>query len=129
VHFELEDVMVLKYSECNVIFFFTTTALFIFTTCSTQSLLTDFTKEQQEFVKEHGGNIEAADPPWVGCASEEGVKKEIISLSQDKRNFVRNPPAGVEFDFDLQSSLPVALSILKEDPNLAKMRYDIVPKL
>lgn len=97
--------------------------------CTTQSLLTDFTKEQQEFVKEHGGNMEAADPPWIGCPSEEEVKKEIISLSQDKRNFVRNPPAGVEFDFDMQSSLPVALAILKEDPNLAKMRFEIVPKL
>ena len=80
-------------------------------------------------MKEHGGDIEAADPPWLGCENEELVKTEIISLSQDKRNFVRNPPAGVEFDFNLQSSLPVALAILKEDPNLAKMRYEIVPKL
>lgn len=96
---------------------------------SSQSLLADFTKEQQEFLKEHGGDIEAADPPWLGCENEELVKSEIISLSQDKRNFVRNPPAGVEFDFNLQSSLPVALAILKEDPNLAKMRYEIVPKL
>lgn len=94
-----------------------------------QSLLADFTKEQAEFVKEHGGHIDAADPPWVGCEAEEEVKKEIISLSQDKRNFVRNPPAGVEFDFNLQSALPIALAILKEDPNLAKMRYEIVPKL
>lgn len=91
--------------------------------------MADFTKEQQEFLKEHGSDIEAADPPWLGCENEELTKSEIISLSQDKRNFVRNPPAGVEFDFNLQSSLPVALAILKEDPNLAKMRYEIVPKM
>lgn len=93
------------------------------------SLLSDFTKEQQEFMKDHGGLAESADAPWIGCENVDEVKAEIISLSQDKRNFVRNPPAGVEFDFDLKSSLPVALSILKEDPNLAKMRYEIVPKL
>lgn len=98
-------------------------------TVESSSLLSDFTKEQQEFVKEHGGGIEAADAPWVGCDNEDEIKAEIISLSQDKRNFVRNPPAGVEFDFDLKSCLPVALSILREDPNLSKMRYDIVPKL
>ena len=98
-------------------------------TVESSSLLSDFTKEQQEFLKEHGGSMDAADAPWVGCENEEEVKGEIISLSQDKRNFVRNPPAGVEFDFDLKASLPIALSILKEDPNLSKMRYEIVPKL
>lgn len=92
-------------------------------------MLADFTKEQQEFMKEHGSGLEASDPPWVGVENEEEVKKEIISLSQDKRNFVRNPPAGLTFEFDLQSSLPVALSILKEDPQLAKMRFEVVPKL
>lgn len=98
-------------------------------TVESSSLLSDFTKEQQDFLKEHGGSMEAADAPWIGCENEEEVKAEIISLSQDKRNFVRNPPAGVEFDFDLKTCLPIALSILKEDPNLSKMRYDIVPKL
>lgn len=80
-------------------------------------------------MKEFGGNLDVADAPWVSSENPEEIKKEIISLSQDKKNFVRNPPAGVQFDFDLQSSLPVALAILKEDPNLAKMRFEIVPKL
>lgn len=93
-------------------------------------MLGDFNKDQQEFMKAHGGNIEGGGiAPWVGAEDEADMKTQIISLSQDKRNFVRNPPAGVQFDFDLQSSLPVALAILKEDDNLSKMRYEIVPKL
>lgn len=80
-------------------------------------------------MKEHGGNIEVGEPPWKGCENEDEVREQIISLSQDKRNFVRSPPGGVQFDFDLQSSLPIALSILKEDDKLNKMRFEIVPKL
>ena len=107
----------------------TSTAKQLKQTVESSSLLSDFTKEQQEFLKDHGGSLDAADAPWIGCENEEEVKSEIISLSQDKRNFVRNPPAGVEFDFDLKTALPVALAILKEDPKLSKMRYDVVPKL
>lgn len=89
----------------------------------------EFTKEQQEFIKEHGGNTELAEAPWVGCAEEEKVREEILTLSQDKRNFVRSPPAGVLFDFDMESSFGVALALLREDPELAKMRYELVPKM
>lgn len=89
----------------------------------------EFTKEQQEFIKEHGGNTELSEPPWVGCEDEEKVKAEILSLSADKRNFVRSPPGSVEFPFDMTASFPVALALLREDPELPKMRYEIVPKL
>ncbi|CAG5136663.1 unnamed protein product, partial [Candidula unifasciata] len=47
----------------------------------------------------------------------------------DKRNFVRNPPSGVQFHFDFSSAYPVALATLQEDPNLQKMRFGLVPKL
>lgn len=95
----------------------------------TQGIMQDFTKEQQEFIKEHGGKIDLSEPPWVGCDEEDKVKAEILSLSQDKRNFVRSPPSGVQFAFDMDSSYPTALALLKEDPNLNKMRFEIVPKL
>lgn len=68
-------------------------------------------------------------PPWVGCEDEQKVKEEILALSQDKRNFVRNPPVGVEFAFDMETFYPIALALLREDIELSKMRYDIVPKL
>lgn len=48
---------------------------------------------------------------------------------QDKRNFVRSPPVGVDFSFNYETSYPVALAILAEDPNLEKMRFDLVPKM
>lgn len=97
--------------------------------CLLQSLLADFTKEQQDFIKEHGGHLEVGEPPWIGCEDEEEVKQQIISLSQDRRNFLRSPPSGVHFDFDMQQMLPVALALLKHDPNLEPMRFELVPKL
>ncbi|XP_075587467.1 synapse-associated protein 47kD isoform X2 [Dermatophagoides farinae] len=107
----------------------TATAKQLKSTVENVGLMQDFTKEQQEFIKEHGGKTDLAEPPWIGCDDEEKVKVEILSLSQDKRNFVRSPPAGVEFPFDMNDSYPVALALLREDPELAKMRYEIVPKL
>ena len=99
-------------------------------TIESTNILSDFTKEQADFIREHGGNIaQGAEPPWIGCEDEEEMKKQILSLSQDKRNFVRQPPSGVQFDFDLQQMLPVCLTLLKEDENLNKMRFEIVPKL
>lgn len=89
----------------------------------------DFTKEQQDFMKEHGGNMEVGEPPWLGSENEAELREKVIGLSQDKRNFVRNPPSGLAFEFDMATSLPIALAILKEDQNLNKMRFEIVPKL
>lgn len=42
---------------------------------------------------------------------------------------MRAPPAGVEFDFDYDKMYPVAVAIMGEDPNLEKMRFDLVPKV
>ena len=39
---------------------------------------------------------------------------------------INEAPAGVEFPFDMNDSYPVALALLREDPELAKMRYEIV---
>lgn len=48
---------------------------------------------------------------------------------QDRRNFVRSPPAGVAFEWDWEVMAPIAKAILKDDPNLEKMRYELVPKV
>lgn len=45
------------------------------------------------------------------------------------RNFVRSPPTGVEFQFDYDISYPIAMAIMEQDPNLEKMRYELVPKM
>lgn len=45
------------------------------------------------------------------------------------RHFVRAPPPGVDFPFDYEASYKVAVATLAEDPNLRKMRFDLVPKV
>ena len=55
-------------------------------------------------------------------------KCAVTFFFQDKRNFLRNPPAGVQFHFDYSVSAPIAAVMLQEDPNLETMRFELVPK-
>nr|XP_018912273.1 PREDICTED: synapse-associated protein of 47 kDa isoform X2 [Bemisia tabaci] len=100
-------------------------------TVEENSILGEFNKEQESFIKEKEGKGSdgAAVPPWVGCPNEENLKQECLSLSTDRRNFVRPPPAGVDFEFDFESFYPVAQAILAVDPELEKMRFELVPKV
>lgn len=41
---------------------------------------------------------------------------------------MRNPPSGVQFQFDFDHSFPIAMATLKEDEKLKKMRFELVPK-
>ncbi|XP_050087234.1 synapse-associated protein of 47 kDa isoform X4 [Anopheles aquasalis] len=93
------------------------------------SILGEFSKEQEAFIKNQQGGNGAGVCPWVGHANEAKIKEEILSLSADRRNFVRAPPAGVEFEFDYDSSYPVALAIMNDDKELEKMRFELVPKI
>ncbi|CAH1229297.1 SYAP1 [Branchiostoma lanceolatum] len=101
---------------------------------SETSILGDFQREQEKFLQEKQqirtevSRREAAVPPWVGYNEEATMKSQIMALSQDKRNFMRNPPAGVQFQFDYEAMFPVAMATLQEDPNLQKMRFELVPK-
>lgn len=88
----------------------------------------EFNKEQEAFAKSQGGNKDSV-PPWVGHKNEASVKDEILLLSSDRRNFVRAPPAGVDFQFDYDVSYPTALAIMTEDTALEKMRFELVPKM
>ncbi|XP_076373461.1 uncharacterized protein LOC143258427 [Tachypleus tridentatus] len=67
--------------------------------------------------------------PWVGCEDEVMVKEQILSLSQDKKNFLRSPPSSAQFDYDHDSFLPVTKALIENDPNLESMKQDLVPKL
>ncbi|XP_049885678.1 synapse-associated protein of 47 kDa isoform X2 [Pectinophora gossypiella] len=99
-------------------------------TVEENSILGEFNREQDAFIKgqEKGGGA-AAVAPWIGAPNEAALKEECLSLSTDRRNFVRAPPAGVEFDFDYDKMYPVAVAIMGEDPNLEKMRFELVPKV
>ncbi|KAG8313251.1 Synapse-associated protein 1 [Homalodisca vitripennis] len=100
------------------------------TNARNHSLLGEFNKEQEAFIKEkQGKGGETAVPPWVGYSNQESLKEECLALSQDKRNFVRSPPAGVDFQFDYETSYPVAMATLAEDPSLESMRFELVPKV
>jgi hypothetical protein len=53
----------------------------------------------------------------------------FVYILQDRRNFVRSPPAGVDLQCVYEVSYPVAMATLAEDPNLEKMRFELVPKV
>ncbi|XP_055549012.1 synapse-associated protein of 47 kDa isoform X2 [Wyeomyia smithii] len=93
------------------------------------TILGEFNKEQEAFIKNQQGAGEPGACPWTGHANETKIKEEILSLSADRRNFVRAPPAGVEFEFDYDRLYPVALAIMNEDKELEKMRFELVPKI
>ncbi|XP_037079831.1 synapse-associated protein of 47 kDa-like isoform X2 [Pollicipes pollicipes] len=91
------------------------------------SMLTEFNRENEAFVNSKKASGDAV-APWVGYADEETLKEQILALSTDNRNFVRSPPSGVQFQFDMDTFMPVATAVLKEDPELEKRRYELVPK-
>ncbi|MEQ2311036.1 Synapse-associated protein 1 [Ameca splendens] len=94
-----------------------------------KTILGDFQKEQEKFVQEKKAKkSEAAVPPWVGYNEEETIQQQILALSADKRNFLRDPPAGVQFHFDMEQMYPLAAVMLEEDLLLNRMRFDLVPK-
>lgn len=94
-----------------------------------KTILGDFQKEQEKFVQEKNARkTDAAVPPWVGYNEEETIQQQMLALSADKRNFLRDPPAGVQFQFDFDHMYPVALVMLQEDELLNRMRFDLVPK-
>ena len=92
------------------------------------SIIGEFNKQQDDFIKNKGPDMENGLPPWIGYQDEEAMKAKILALSQDKRNFVRAPPAGVTFEFDYASVSATALALIQEDPQLDAMRYELVPK-
>lgn len=62
-----------------------------------QSILADFNHEQASFLASLTKNSAGA-LPWTGCENPEEMKQQILSLSEDKRTFVRNPPNGMLFN-------------------------------
>uniref|UniRef100_A0A8C6DUZ8 Synapse-associated protein 1 n=1 Tax=Moschus moschiferus TaxID=68415 RepID=A0A8C6DUZ8_MOSMO len=94
-----------------------------------KTIIGDFQKEQKKFVEQNTKKSEVAVPPWVDSNDEETIQQQILALSADKRNFLRDPPAGMQFNFDFDQMYPVALVMLQEDELLSRMRFDLVPKL
>jgi len=91
-------------------------------------LVKDFNLEQEKFINENkpSGDIRV---PWIGYKNEEQLKEQILQLSKDKRNFLRAPPAGAQFEFEYKVCQPIAMAILEQDSNLQEMRFQLVPKV
>jgi len=71
-------------------------------------------------------------PPWIALDASKSIiecklKEKIIGISKNERNFMVGPPEEI-FEFDLLAALPYIQGALKEDPQLEKMRYTLVPK-
>merc|ERR1712241_391837 len=60
---------------------------------------------------------ELPSAPWAGYNNEE------------KRNVLRAPPSGVNFDFEYSNVTSPALMLLETDPKLKQLRYELVPKV
>ena len=83
-------------------------------------MIADFNKEQEEFIRSK--NKEQPSAPWAGYQNEEELKKKILSLSEDKRNVLRSPPTGVNFDFEYCTVASPALLLLEADSKLKQLR-------
>ncbi|CAH0551020.1 unnamed protein product [Brassicogethes aeneus] len=90
-------------------------------------ILPKFNEEQRAFIKNKKEVSSTPLPPWAGCLNETGIKEECLAISLDERNFLRSPPEGIEYVFNYDISYPVAFAVLKQDNNLEKMRYKLVP--
>lgn len=70
---------------------------------STQSLLHDFNKEQEAFIKDQSGKSgDAGVCPWVGHKNEDKIKEEVLNLS------------GVSYSSVNESVGPLALDIISK---------------
>lgn len=98
-------------------------------TIENKTIIGDFNKHQKKQMTMNAEiNNREKGCPWEGYEEGEILKTQILNLSTDRRTFVRNPPAGVNFTFDYQKSSKQAIAVLKEDKNLQKMRFELVPK-
>ncbi|XP_076158700.1 synapse-associated protein 1-like [Alosa pseudoharengus] len=94
-----------------------------------KTIIGAFHKEHKKFLHEkHTKTVELAVPPWEGFSEEETIQQLILALSLDRRNFLCDPPDGLQFHFDFEEMYPVALVMLKEDELLSQMRFALVPK-
>ena len=98
----------------------------------------------------YGNNIEAV-APWEGLPEEEEMKKQILALSKvfgnvvsvcvhswltnfyysliykDVRNLTMPPPENTSFQFDMAVHSPTAMAVLEHDPELSRLRFQLVP--
>ncbi|EPZ36790.1 hypothetical protein O9G_004582 [Rozella allomycis CSF55] len=97
---------------------------------STISNLTEeFQKEKNEFMAKKA-EIDQNETEEFWDKYTEDVKKRILELSNDSRNFLVNPPVDTEYQSDYATDLQKGIgvkAIMKVDEKLQSMRYQLVP--
>ena len=97
-------------------------------TVTQKTIIGELEKENKEFSEQLKKErvAEETKAPWIGMPNEELARKHILALSLDVRNFLEEPPAGKEIEIgDIEK---VAADLVKHDPTLSKVRYELVPK-
>ncbi|KAK5969127.1 hypothetical protein GCK32_006918 [Trichostrongylus colubriformis] len=91
------------------------------------TVIGELDREQEAFVGEIAANrLPDALDPWDGLPDREFAKKKILALSLDPHNFIRESPG--ECDFDTSTQQAMAKRLLEIDPNLSRVRFELVPK-
>ncbi|KAG5454871.1 Synapse-associated protein 1 [Clonorchis sinensis] len=102
-------------------------------------LIREFQRSQAEFEAAHTsdvGDVQSTVLPWhpdvSGLTDEamvEKLKMRILALSKQPNTFLLAPPAEAQIaDSFSADNVQLAKALLREDPNLESMRYNLVPK-
>eukprot|EP01094_Clydonella_sp_ATCC50884_P009093 TRINITY_DN18623_c0_g1_i1.p1 TRINITY_DN18623_c0_g1~~TRINITY_DN18623_c0_g1_i1.p1 ORF type:complete len:273 (+),score=108.91 TRINITY_DN18623_c0_g1_i1:129-947(+) len=82
--------------------------------------------DEEEVVATAVAEVKVPALPWEGLS--EAAMKQVKLLTKSRHNFTKDPPQGVEFEFDFDKMLPCAMAALEEDAELSKVRFWLVPR-
>ncbi len=96
----------------------------------------EFSRAQTDFASSKKNDVQETPEdilPWKrGEQVEERLKEQILRLSLDEQNFLRPPPPTSSwFQWSPEKAnqqMPIAMTLLREDSNLAAMRFKLVPR-
>ncbi|KAK6056996.1 BSD domain protein [Cooperia oncophora] len=91
------------------------------------TIIGELDREQEAFVEEIAASrLPDVVDPWDGLPDREFAKKKILALSLDPHNFIRESPG--DCDFDMATQQAMARRLMDIDPNLSRVRFELVPK-
>ncbi|RCN25306.1 hypothetical protein ANCCAN_28983, partial [Ancylostoma caninum] len=91
------------------------------------TLIGELDREQEAFAAELAATrLPDVVEPWDGLPDREFAKKKILALSLDPHNFIRESPGECEFDETTMQAM--AKRLIEVDPNLSRVRFELVPK-
>ncbi|KAJ1349095.1 hypothetical protein KIN20_004545 [Parelaphostrongylus tenuis] len=91
------------------------------------SIIGELDREQRAFCAEiDAARLPEVVEPWDGLPDRDFARKKILELSLDSRNFIRESPGECEFDDATMQAM--AKRLIEVDPNLSRIRFELVPK-